>query len=672
MILIVILMMSVGASADHVSRASSQDALYELSNRVQLVEAIAKGNNTCGELYPAHYGGPGYNCKGYVWVGLQMVRALWDTGATRNTIDRDFLLGLLDGRDSSLQVVEVKTIPKVWMKSFNPSEPRTPITSKARLEIKFKESETKWVIKEIELMVLKKCTSLIAFGKPTMDYLGFQSNRSTIHLQREDIRFPTTVTDQNDSEELYACSYEHEIFDGHSGKAEIKNVKVKVLKECKGGAWWIEKDENLPDDIQVVEGPLIRTKENRHAAMVRVLAEGKHRSGPGDRLAKIRPMTSHDEKILNGCIDLSTKAHQAKHKSESILEESRSLNSTKGKPLAAAKCLGENLPQDDGEEEGPEFMEAKHIKKDKKEKHAALFPELEKEGEAMRAGLSGGIKYEDQEGEEFRKVIEEKSEKLINPDISKKNKSSFLSRILRKYSMCFWITGCTAPQVEGFVASIKLKPDAVGRCMQPFKLSQYDQYRVAVHEDVMIAEGKAVWAEPGTSLAFASPTFVVDQSGKGCLGRPVHDYRYLNSQTFDCAWNSAESDKCLERVQAGWFNTSLDCVWGFIQLPVDEETSKLLALVTRRGIMLPRVLYPGPKQGPGIFQSFVDTAFRGIRGDDGEEFLSIFVDDCNISTPKCEDEREDECFEKHLRHLELFLETAKKRKVQFKPEKPKH
>ena len=114
---------------------------------------------------------------------------------------------------------------------------------------------------------------------------------------------------------------------------------------------------------------------------------------------------------------------------------------------------------------------------------------------------------------------------------------------------------------------------------------------------MLISEGKAEWAPPGMALAFASPTFVVDHEAKGLLGRPVHDYRYLNSQTLDCAWNSAEVNECLKRVQAGWFNTSLDCVWGFNQIPVDEDTSKLLALVTRRGIMLPRCLFFGPCWG---------------------------------------------------------------------------
>ena len=63
--------------------------------------------------------------------------------------------------------------------------------------------------------------------------------------------------------------------------------------------------------------------------------------------------------------------------------------------------------------------------------------------------------------------------------------------------------------------------------------------------------------------------------------------------------------------------------------------------------------------------------FRGIRDGDGEEFLSIFVDDCNISTPRRKGESEDQTFERHLQHLEQFLKTAKHRKVQFKLDKAK-
>ena len=87
--------MIVGTSADHVSRATSLNQLNTLGGRVQLIGDIAQGEASCLGFNLTTYSGPGYNCKGYVWIGDQQIRALWDTGATRNTIDRDFLKKLM-------------------------------------------------------------------------------------------------------------------------------------------------------------------------------------------------------------------------------------------------------------------------------------------------------------------------------------------------------------------------------------------------------------------------------------------------------------------------------------------------------------------------------------------------------------------------------------------------
>ena len=129
---------------------------------------------------------------------------------------------------------------------------------------------------------------------------------------------------------------------------------------------------------------------------------------------------------------------------------------------------------------------------------------------------------------------------------------------------------------------IQLKPDYVPKVQQHFRLSEFDQRRLEYHEDIEVAEGKAEWASPGTSTEFGSPSFVVDQAGKGVLGRPVRDYRHLNSQTVDAAWPAADAEACMTRAQKGSLHSSFDCVWGFTQIGVTEETSKLLALVTRR------------------------------------------------------------------------------------------
>ena len=68
----------------------------------------------------------------------------------------------------------------------------------------------------------------------------------------------------------------------------------------------------------------------------------------------------------------------------------------------------------------------------------------------------------------------------------------------------------------------------------------------------------------------------------------------------------------------------MDFLWGFSLFEIDPKTQEILQLVTRRGILRPKVLFFGPEQGPGIFQSFVDSAFGALRGKEGEDFCSFF------------------------------------------------
>ena len=86
--------------------------------------------------------------------------------------------------------------------------------------------------------------------------------------------------------------------------------------------------------------------------------------------------------------------------------------------------------------------------------------------------------------------------------------------------------------------------------------------------DLDVDEGKARWLEPGEKSGWGSPSFVVDQDGKGLLGRPVRDYRYVNSQTLDVAWPSANAERVLQRAQQAALHSTLDCIWGFTQVPI--------------------------------------------------------------------------------------------------------
>ena len=54
---------------------------------------------------------------------------------------------------------------------------------------------------------------------------------------------------------------------------------------------------------------------------------------------------------------------------------------------------------------------------------------------------------------------------------------------------------------------------------------------------------------------------MVDQSGKGFLGRPVRDYRWVNSQTLDAAWPSPNAESVLARTKIVFLVLNLTASW---------------------------------------------------------------------------------------------------------------
>jgi len=274
--------------------------------------------------------------------------------------------------------------------------------------------------------------------------------------------------------------------------------------------------------------------------------------------------------------------------------------------------------------------------------------------------------HPDQESPGYRDHCAAEALPHVGKHLTDTQRRLFLDSVVRRFSDVLWSEGCEAPRVEGFTVDLKQKPDARPRVFQPFPLSAFDQLRLELHEDMEVAQGKARWAEAGERSPWGSPSFVVDQDGKGLLGRPVRDYRWVNSQTEDVAWPSPSAERTLGLAQRAALLTTMDCVWGFTQCAVTPETSDLLALVTRRGMLKPLVLFFGPKQGPGVFQSLMDTTFGGLRDDSGEEFHAIFMDDVTIMTGAWDGDTDEDVFNRHVRHCELFPSEARKKRIQFK------
>ena len=74
--------------------------------------------------------------------------------------------------------------------------------------------------------------------------------------------------------------------------------------------------------------------------------------------------------------------------------------------------------------------------------------------------MNHGIKWPDQTTTAFKDECVKLAEPLVGTNVTKKQKSSLMNRIIRPYAAALWIAGCKAPRVEGFTADIQLKSDA--------------------------------------------------------------------------------------------------------------------------------------------------------------------------------------------------------------------
>jgi len=593
---------------------------------------------------------PGYNCRGNIWFTAAKCESVFDTGSSRNSIDKGYLKALLENDRTSHVVEDVVAVKPMSCRSVDRNNPIT-IKQVAYINTTFRESGTKVVTKLLSYCVVDQSTEDVILGKPTLDSLGFVSDKYSIDLRHEDIRFATILPKElPKGGDQFLHLAEHQEFDGRDGATQVHSCDVKVRRQHLQGKWWIEAGPELPVGLEVVEGPLVQTTEGR--CKVNVLADCKVRVGPHQDLFQVRAMTQEDAKLLD---KVNESDWQASEVHSHLLQ-----------CQVAATTEEQWKTEVERSAASAQFLQANYSKKDRAAQQEALFPELQKEIAKGREELARGVIWEDQSSEAYKDEVVKQSGPLFAARLTQKQKSIFTQRILRPFSAVLWLAGCRAPRVEGFTADIQLKPDAQARIQQPYKLSRYDQTRLEYHEDVEVAEGKAVWAEPGGSYCWGSPSFVVDQSGKGILGRPVRDYRWPNSQTLDTAWPAADVESCLRRAQSGTIHSGFDCVWGFTQVGLAEEAQKVLALITRRGLLLPKVLYFGPKQGPGIFQAMADSVLGKLRDEDGNEFVSVFVDDCTISTSGYGNETQEHVFDRHIRQLEVFFSAAMQKKIQFK------
>ena len=80
-------------------------------------------------------------------------------------------------------------------------------------------------------------------------------------------------------------------------QSRVHRVEVVTNEATRKGRWWLQPAPGLPEELQVVEGPMA-VKDGR--CTVDVIAHGTVHCGPGTRLVEARPFTQQDDKWLRG------------------------------------------------------------------------------------------------------------------------------------------------------------------------------------------------------------------------------------------------------------------------------------------------------------------------------------------------------------------------------------
>ena len=261
----------------------------------------------------------------------------------------------------------------------------------------------------------------------------------------------------------------------------------------------------------------------------------------------------------------------------------------------------------------------------------------------------------DQKGAQYKAEICQKVKDLkLCPD---EHYDLLCERILKPFSDRFWDEGCAAPSIKGFKAHIDLKPSAQIPFRQPYRLSKFDETRLAYLYEEAEKEGKAEKFELGAKPPkICTPVFVVDKKGS-LIGRKVGDFRQLNLSTEDYYYPAPEADTVLMDACGKEFHSLFDCVWGFEQIDVDDETAEILSTITPFGIFKSKKLPMGVKQGPSIYQHMQDSAFCDEHKPNGDKLCQVFFDDTHMGDNSIED---------HINTITQVLTVARRYNIQYR------
>ena len=140
-----------------------------------------------------------------------------------------------------------------------------------------------------------------------------------------------------------------------------------------------------------------------------------------------------------------------------------------------------------------------------------------------------------------------------------------------------------------------------------------------------------------------SPAFIVNKHSEQVRGksRMVIDYRRLNDNTVDDAYDIPDKTELLNSIQGSKIFSKFDCKSGFWQIRMHPESIEWTAFTCPLGHFEWLVMPFGLKNAPSIFQRKMDNVFNKYK-----KFVCVYIDDILVFS---------KTIEEHVSHLKLIL-----------------
>ena len=209
-------------------------------------------------------------------------------------------------------------------------------------------------------------------------------------------------------------------------------------------------------------------------------------------------------------------------------------------------------------------------------------------------------------------------------------------------------------QSRDYKNSIRLRSDWSGQPLhrRNYKLSQEELRQLRAQLDELLAKG---YIRPSSS-PWGCPVLMVPKPSNPKELRLVIDYRSINEITVKDKYPLPDVQTLLDDLQGATVFSTADALWGFWQVPMEQEDIEKTAMTTHFGAYEWLVMPMGLSNSPSTWQRMM-TQYLGHL-----PFCRVFVDDIMIfsDTPTA-----------HVGHVRAVLAACRQHKVYLKRSKLK-